>query len=107
MGAWGFGSFDNDAAQDFLSLLVCEKAVTRALAKTDNYAEVRVAAEVLLHLSRIQDLWFKKETVEKMIRYLEGALENKMWLESWIDGGRAAKKSLRRLIGGLKRMEGY
>jgi hypothetical protein len=108
MGAWGTGSFDNDTALDFVPEIV-NFSIIKKLIDNDSlyYNQARVAAEILLHLDKLGGLWTDQEIIDCLIGCLEGLLEDKKWLHTWNDKGKATKKDVKRLIKGLKRMEGF
>ena len=71
---------------------------------------MRVAAEILLHLNKINDgfiVWTEQEVIDGMIEYLNFLLLDKDWLATWDNGGRDIKKDVRGLIRGLEKIEGY
>ena len=111
MGAWGYNSLENDTALDFMSVLINEDAVIKVLKRKNrdscNYNEVRAAAEVLLHLSKLEPLWFRQKTINDMIEYLQDVTKDEDWFNSWIDGGKATKRSIKSLIRRLKKIDGY
>jgi hypothetical protein len=113
MGAWGNGSFDNDAAMDFVSDLINFKSLRKLVFKKSfsdfDYHEVRVSAEILLHLHKINTLWTDQEVIDKLIERLETIAADDEWFTTWIDerDGRNIRRTIKRFIKGLKEIEGY
>jgi len=113
MGAWGYGSFENDSALDFLSSLINEKEIKKLVNKKKlesyDYDEIRITAEVLIHLHKINKYWVDQETIDGLIDGLNAAISDKEWIGSW-DDSRAAQqliKQLKKFIKQLQNLKGY
>lgn len=113
MGAWGYGSFENDSGMDFLSNLINEKEIEKLLKKKDfqdwDYDSIRITSEVLIHLHKINKFWVKQSTLDGLIEKLEFIINDDEWFESWDDNLRAKllKKQLKKFISQLSNLEGY
>ena len=113
MGAWGYGSFQNDTAMDFVGNILNEKALKELVNKKKldhyNYDEIRVSAEILVHLHKIQNMWVDQEVIDGLIRGLDLAIEDKSWHDTWRDEKSAKDmvKHLRKLVNKLGKLKGY
>lgn len=108
MGAWGFGSLDNDAALDFVPELINEDAVKKMLKMKHNHAELRATGEILVHLHKLNNLWFHQETIDELVAKLESVLTDQDWMDSWADDGpEVVRASIKKLINKLKKLDGY
>jgi Domain of unknown function (DUF4259) len=113
MGAWGYGSFENDSALDFVSELINQKALKKLVLKkkiTDwDYDEIRVSAEILIHLHSLNEFWVDQEIIDGLIRGLELAIADKDWHAAWVDerDAKAIVKQLKKFVRQLKNIEGY
>lgn len=114
MGAWGYGSFDNDSAMDFISELINEKSIKKIINKkrieSYEYDKIRVAAEILIHLHKLSDIiWVYQSTIDGIVEGLKVAISDDEWFESWDDELRAKllKKQLKKFIRELEKIEGY
>jgi len=114
MGAWGYGSFDNDQSMDFIASLLNEKAIKKIVNKkrinTYEYDEIRVSAEILIHLNKLCDIyWVEQSTIDGLIEGLKTIINDNEWFESWDDDLRAKllKKQLKKFVRQLESMEGH
>jgi hypothetical protein len=113
MGAWGYGSFENDTAMDFIAHLFNEKALKKLVSQKklseDSYHEVRVSAEILIHLHKLNDLWVDQETMQCLIKALETIEADTEWYKTWVDDNEAAgiKKQVKTFIKKLKTFDAY
>lgn len=113
MGAWGKGSFDNDSALDFVPNIVSFKKVGKLVKRKHidsfMYDEIRVSAEILLHLHKIEIIWTDQEIIDNLIECLKTILTDKEWFETWRDSRDASdiRRNIKRLIKGLENVEGY
>ncbi len=113
MGAWGYGSFENDSALDFVGSLINEKAIKDLFKSKNKYAhnydEMRITAEILIHLHKIHDLWIEQETIDGLILGLEKCVADDEWFESWRDerDAKLLKKQIKKFIKNLQSITGY
>jgi len=112
MGAWGYGSFENDSALDFLSSLINEKAIKKLFktkSKHHNYDEIRITAEILIHLHKINRFWVDQSTIDGLIDGLNVAINDKEWVSGWKSqtDARLLVKQLKKFVKQLKNIEGY
>ena len=113
MGAWGYGSFENDTALDFVPDLFNEKAIKKLVCKKNisewDYDAIRVSAEVLLHLHKLNNLWVEQETIDGLIKGLEVIIADKAWFDNWNDerDANGIKRQLKGFIRKLGELEGY
>jgi|SRR5579859_3762584 len=113
MGAWGIESFENDTALDFVSELLNFKSLKNLLKKKqlthDDYDRLRVSAVILLHLHKIHNLWCDQEIIDLMIIHLEFMSKDQEWFDTWTDDrdARDIRKQVKKLIKGLKEIQGY
>jgi hypothetical protein len=108
MGAWGYGSFDNDTALDFIPELINQKPLKKLInqkhLETWQYDEVRVAAEIIIHLHKINTLWVDQEIINGLVDKLNLIIGDKEWLNDWRDE-QEAKAMIRQLKGFVKKLE--
>jgi len=108
MGAWGYGSFENDTALDFVPQLINQKPLKKLANKkridTWEYDEVRAAAEILIHLHKISPLWVEQDIIWGLVDKLKIIINDKEWLDGWRDE-RDAKAMIRKLKGFVKKLE--
>jgi hypothetical protein len=85
------------------------KLLSKKKFESYDYAEVRVAAEILLHLHKINNLWTDQDIVDGLIERLELILKDKEWFESWREesGAKKVKRDIKRFIRGLKQVDAY
>lgn len=112
MGAWGKSSFQNDSGLDFIPSLINFKNLKKLVSRKNigyYYDEIRISAEILLHLHKIHDLWTDQLIIDQLIECLEIILSDEEWFESWNDSrdARDIRKNIKRLIKGLSNVEGY
>ena len=112
MGAWGYGTFDNDSALDFVSYFVNGKALVKLVKqkhKDQDPNELRAAAAIVLALHKINDLWFDQEVIDKLIESLEYVINDKEWFDSWSEARDAKdiKRQFYKFVKQLKELEGY
>ena len=115
MGAWGYGSFDNDSAMDFIGDVIninkLEKLIKLIHKKNSDldYNEVRVAAEFVLHLHEINSLWFDRHIIDGLVDGLELAIADKEWFDSWRDerDAKSIIKQLKSFVKKLKALDAY
>jgi hypothetical protein len=109
MGAWGYGSFDNDTAMDFVSTLLNQKVLKALVNKkridTWQYDEIRVSAEILIHLHKINKFWVDQDVIDGLIEKLNVIINDKEWLDGW-DNRNDAKALIKQLRGFVKKLEG-
>ena len=110
MGAWGTGSFDNDTALDFIEDLISFDALKKMIRKNQlDYDKIRVAAEILIHLHKINSIWVNKEIISILVIGLEAAIQDTDWHDTWRDPADAKKliKQLKSFVKTLKTLESF
>ena len=113
MGAWGYGSFENDTALDFVPQLINQKALKKLVNKkridTWQYDEVRVAAEIIVHLHKIYVLWIDKTIINGLVDKLQLIIDDKEWLNGWNNrnDAKVLVKQLKGFVKKLEELEGY
>jgi hypothetical protein len=114
MGAWGYGSFENDTAMDFVGSWINSKALKNLASKKKidhyDYDEFRVAAEILVHLHKLdKTLWVDQSIIDGLISGLEMAVKDVSWHDTWRDSDGIKKiiRQMRGFIKKLKKIEGY
>jgi hypothetical protein len=84
MGAWGSEVFENDSACDFMCNI--EKSIEKLVRKKKlvfDHADIRASAEVVIKMSSIYH--FNEYMLESLKEKLELILNDKQWIDSWID----------------------
>lgn len=86
MGAWGYKTFDNDNASDWL--FAFEKSLTKSI-KSDCYDENLAAIHILTSLQMKDEVIVNSfpnfDIVDLAFNRIEKILEDKDWLYSWND----------------------
>lgn len=113
MGAWGYGSFENDTALDFIHDLINWKKLKKLIKKKQfnhrDYDELRISAEIIIHLHLINKIWTEREIMDGLSRGLQQAIQDESWYESWKDesGAKDIMRQLKKFIKQLKNLDGY
>jgi len=110
MGAWGYKTFENDSALDWVSDFINSKELTKLVKQKDpDPNELRAAAAIIIQLHKVNDLWFDQENIDKLIGRLEDVVNDGEWFKSWFSSrdARDIKKEMRKYIRELKKLEGY
>lgn len=110
MGAWGFGPFENDSALDWVSYFISNKELAKLVKRKDpDPNDLRAAAEIVLALHKLNDLWFDQEVIDGLVKALEKVIDDEEWFDSWVSRREAMKikRKIRNYIRELKKLEGY
>lgn len=83
MGAWGYKSFDNDTASEFISemLVPVEKILKKKRIYNYEYDEFRAAAEFVIRMSPCYI--FDKEIIEPLLDKLQFIIDDVQWIKEW------------------------